>query len=308
MEIEQTVEMEHTGRELRWLADAYEQAQRIRIETGERIRAVLQGRDETWSVGNKKPMDGKEVEQVLSGIKAGDTMGPVTILGRTYQRHWTEERELYQEMMGVLDAHPAWEWLDQVKGIGATLACKLLARLDVTKADTPSAFWAYCGLATVPANEYVCSTCSLRRSWPVGYNVKGEHKAAGTNRKCKGVLAQTHGPDDGVRCAQPKPARGQKASYDQYAKKICYLIGTSFLKSGGPYADRYRAARVRLETERVGWADGRCHLTALRKIEKLFLAHLWLVWREAVGLDVTEPYVKAELGHTGIVGPWDMIE
>jgi hypothetical protein len=32
-------------RELRWIADSYEQAQRVRIQTGERIRALLQGRD-----------------------------------------------------------------------------------------------------------------------------------------------------------------------------------------------------------------------------------------------------------------------
>jgi hypothetical protein len=43
-------------------------------------------------------------------------------------------------------------------------------------------------------------------------------------------------------------------------------------------------------------------MTALRKMQKLFLAHLWLVWREGIGLPVTRPSTtEAEC-----LGPWAM--
>lgn len=294
-----------TDRQLRWLADQYEQAQRVRVETGERIRAVLQGRDETWGTTEGEWPD---ADAALERIARGDVLGPVPILGRTYRRHYEEERELFREMQRAVKAHPTWPWLERVKGIGPTLACKLLARLNPTKAETPSAFWSYCGLATVPGVHYRCGTCGLVRDFPVGYRVTGKHQAAGTNRTCKGTLAQVAGPDDGVRVAQPRAARGQKASYDAYAKKIMYLVGTGFLKARGSYEAVYRRERERLARERPGWADGRMHLAALRKAEKLFLSHLWLVWREALGLPITAPYAQAELGHDGYVGPWEMVE
>lgn len=315
-------EATYTGRELRWLADSYEQAQRIRIETGERLRAVLQGRDETFvPLGSvEAPEDGDpywidpdgnswaDADKVLTAIKAGDNTGPVPILGRTYRRHHTEERELYRDMMSALKAHPAWEWLEKVRGIGPTLGCKILARLDLEKAPNPSSFWAYCGLATVPGEKYCCETCGLVRAWPVGYNVTGTHTSLGGSGKCKGSLVKVAGPDDGVRCAQPKARRGEKASYDAYAKKIMYLVATSFLKAGGPYEEFYRRERAKAERERPGWADGRKHHLALRKTEKLFLSHLWATWREAVGLSPVGPWIQEHGEHEGMIDPSEMVE
>lgn len=301
-----TTTQQHSGLNLRYLADTYEQSQRVRIEAGERIRAVLQGRDETWQTEGWQT--DQEPDKVLAKIKTGKSDGPVALLGRTYRRHWEEEREMYREMMRVLVSHPAWPWLDRVRGIGPTLACKLLARLDIEKADTPSAFWAYCGLATVPAAEYRCEACGLRKSFPPSYKVKGPHLKLGSERKCKGQLTLLRGPDDGVRCAQPKPARGEKAAYDMYAKKVCYLVGASFRKCGGPYEEYYREQCARLDRERPGWPDGRKRLTALRKTEKLFLSHLYQVWREAVGLPLVQPYIHAqEDGHQRL-DPWAMVE
>lgn len=294
-----------SDRALRWLADSYEQAQRIRIETGERIRAVLQGRDETWQT---EAIDDIDADVILHEIAVGDSLGPVAILGRTYRRHYEEENELRKEMGAALRAHPTWPWLSRVKGIGPTLGGKILSRFDATKADYASSFWAFSGLATVPGESYRCDVCGLKRAWPVGFNVTGKHTALGGTKKCEGSLVLVAGPDDGIRAAQPRPARGQKATYDQYAKKIMYLVGTSFLKSGGPYEEKYREARARLEVERPGWADGRKHLTALRITEKLFLSHLWQVWRTALGLPTPDPYALAELGHVGRIDPWSMVE
>ena len=291
-------------RDLRWIADAYEQAQRVRVETGERIRAILQGRDERAEAVDVTV----SAVDVLTAIRRGETDGPVPLLGRTYRRHADEERELRRAMLTALTDHPAWPWLSKVKGIGATLAAKLLARLDVTRAPSPSSFWAYCGLATVPGIEYRCQTCGLRASFPTRYRVKGTHLRQDTKSACTGTLTSYRGPDTGVRVAQPRPASGEKAAYDQYAKKVCYLIGVSFLRSGSAYEQYYRVQRERMERERRGWTSGRVHFTALRKTEKLFLAQLWAVWREAVGLPITSPYAQGVLGREDYISPHQMIE
>ena len=330
--------------DLRFLADAYEQSQRLRIETGERIRAVVQGRDETWSeaedyeakphvfeevkgrVGKDKPLIkcrycGQKLDPtaevvldvcpdlLLKDIAAGHTDGPVPILGRTYRRHWQGEREMFGAMRGSLEDHPCWPWLERVKGIGPTLACKILARLDIDKAEHPSSFFSYCGLGTVPADGYRCSECHREMAFPVGYKVSGTHAKLGSTSKCKGKLELVPGND--ARCAQPRPSRGQQATYDQYAKKTMYLIGCQFVKTTGAFRDLYDQKRRYLDRERPGWTDGRKHLTALRHIEKLFLSMLWEVWREAIGKPAgMASYAFTHLGHDkeGYISPQEMIE
>ncbi|MGH7505101.1 MAG: transposase [Longimicrobiales bacterium] len=291
-------------RDLRWIADAYEQAQQVRIETGERIRAIAQGRDACDSDA-REPVD---AARLLADIRKGEGDGPVALLGRTYRRHWEAEQELRGAMTTALGEHPAWPWISQVKGIGATLAAKLLARLDVHRAPHPSSFWSYCGLATVPGIEYRCAVCGLRVSYPTRYRVKPAHTRADAKTACTGALEPARGPEHNVRVAQPKPAVGEKATYDRYAKKVCYLIGVSFIRTGSAYGAFYRRERARLEDKRRGWTGGRIHFAALRKTEKLFLAHLWVVWRRAEGLPDTTPYALAVLGRCDYIPPEAMVE
>lgn len=299
-----TVAQGLTVRDLRWIADAYEQAQRVRIESGERIRAIVQGRDERTGAGRERAEAGK----MLVAIRRGEDDGPVVLLGRTYRRHWEAEQELRRAMNTALAEHPAWPWLSQVKGIGATLAAKLLARLDVSRAPHPSSFWSYCGLATVPGVEYRCTTCGLRTSYPVRYRVKPVHTRPDDGTTCAGQLTQGRGPEQNIRVAQPRPASGEKASYDQYAKKVCYLIGVSFVRSKSAYGEFYRRERQRLAEERPGWTTGRLHYAALRKTEKLFLAHLWVVWRRVAGLPIEAPYAQAVLNRPDYIPPEAMVQ
>lgn len=56
------------------------------------------------------------------------------------------------------------------------------------------------------------------------------------------------------------------------------------------------------------WSMGRIHNMSCRWVGKLFLSHLWSVWREIEGLPVTEPYVISILGHADKIDPWSMAE
>ena len=94
-----------TPRDLRWIADAYDQAQRVRVQAGERIRAILQGRDGRLTETSADP------NAELRDIRLGKSEGPVPLLSRTYRRHWEEEQDLRSAMEVALLAHPVWPWL-----------------------------------------------------------------------------------------------------------------------------------------------------------------------------------------------------
>ncbi|KKN24070.1 hypothetical protein LCGC14_0898460 [marine sediment metagenome] len=306
---------------LRWLADNYEQAQRLRIQVGERIRATLQGRDRTeldkptvveeMSPEEKEDFEAaekKRIDGTMLRIRSGKDPGPVPILGRSYNRYWTEERDTYKDMMAALEGHPVFHWISRVRGCGPTLACKILARFDPLLAPYDSSFWKYAGLSTVPGKMYRCTTCNLERGFPVSYNITGGHKRLGTEANCKGQLELVEDAD--IRVAQPRAEHGQKRSYDAYAKKTLWLLSQQWVKGGGAYGDFYRRMKDKVVEEKPGWAKGRQNYWALRKAQKLFLSHLWRVWREALGLPTPMPYAYAVMEHdeAGYIDPWDFVE
>ena len=53
--------------------------------------------------------------------------------------------------------------------------------------------------------------------------------------------------------------------------------------------------------------EGHVHLMAQRRMMQLFLNHLWVVWREAEGLPLREPY-PMEHGHSGLITPEEMCD
>ncbi|GEM_PF-1820701 len=130
-------------------------------------------------------------------------------------------------------------------------------------------------------------------------------------------------------------ATGTKLDYNSELRVMCFRLAGSLLKAQGKYAEFYDRAKsgivqklqaegilivptLELPTngngkifEPVGTiATGHVHMRAQRKMNKLFLSHLWLVWRQAEGLPVSKPYAHAILGHAeaGLIDPWDMVE
>ena len=136
--------------------------------------------------------------------------------------------------------------------------------------------------------------------------MRGPHRSPASGAPCQGTLLPVADAAP-VRVAQPRPARGESATYDRTAKKLCYLVGVSFLRQGGAYRRFYKEHRERLDERKPDWMSRRKHLTALRMTEKLFLAHLWIVWRERLGLPVTAPFAEARLGEP-TVSPWSMLD
>lgn len=261
---------------LRWAAAGYENAQRDRVRYGEQLRAILQGRDAKWGC---VALDDTEIARRLKEIRATGN-GPVPVLGLLYARASEQEREMSRQMEALVEQHPAWPWLEDVKGIGTTLAARLLSRLDIARAPAPSSFWAYCGLATIPAEEFRCAECGHGAFAAPGTRLVKQHLMRGTGQRCAGAM-QPIGTTPLVRVAQPRPRRGEQARYDLEAKTICYLIGVSFVRCGGAYREVYDERKAHLAAGHPDWPPKRVHLAAVRATVKRFLAELWVAWHEA---------------------------
>ncbi|KKL79457.1 hypothetical protein LCGC14_2014620, partial [marine sediment metagenome] len=67
-------------------------------------------------------------------------------------------------------------------------------------------------------------------------------------------------------------------------------------------------SKLSLKNEPEGYKyKGHVNAMALREMIKDWLLCLWLVWRKAEGLPMTEPYKVARLGHKP-VNPWAMVD
>ena len=271
--------------ELRLLYQLYEEAQRTRIAHGERLRAIFQGRSFAGAEAGKGDPD-----ELLKEVSTGVSVGAPQLLERAYARAKDDELSAAAGLRDAISLHPVWPWLSTVKGIGHLLAARLLSRLDVERASTPSAFWAYCGLATIPGVAFKCATCGLDIAYPLGYEPNGPHQKRSGTGTCTGALETVPGSGP-IRVAPRRSALGGRAGYDARAREACYLVGISMLRCGSEYRESYDAEREKLAAMRPGWTPKRCHLSAMRKMEKAFLRDLWIAWRRAVGLPMVGPYV-----------------
>lgn len=174
---------------------------------------------------------------------------------------------------------PIWQWLTSIRGLGeGGLAAQLLAQIDdIGKFDTISKLWMFAGYGL--ANGQVV-----------------------------------------------RNAKGEKSHYNRMLKSIVWQCADQFKRQRTfPYRDLYDEEKIKqraahpvalCRNEDIPWTeclwkkehkqefnDGHIDMRALRKTGKIFLAHVWLKWRESEGLPVSQPYVQAILGHTHIVEP-----
>ncbi|MBA7714654.1 hypothetical protein ES703_123684 [subsurface metagenome] len=104
--------------------------------------------------------------------------------------------------------------------------------------------------------------------------------------------------------------QGYKILSTPQGKWVCLNCGASWAKQRGitpccsnPSIEK----KLREEPPGVIWL-GHLDAMATRKMIQLFLACLWLVWREAEGLPITKPYAIEKLGHTKAISPWEMVD
>ena len=110
--------------------------------------------------------------------------------------------------------------------------------------------------------------------------------------------------EDGKR---ERPTKGEKLHYNARLKTTLYNAGVSMIRCGSPYTEVYYAAKeyyaTKVDDKGKPWTKAHIDAAARRKMIKVFLQNLWLVWRTISGLPVTEPYVQDKLGHNHILHP-----
>lgn len=100
-----------------------------------------------------------------------------------------------------------------------------------------------------------------------------------------------------------RPVKGERLHYSIRLKTTLYLIAQSMMRSRSPYRFFYDSAKTHYATSRPGWTKGHIHFAAMRKMQKIFLSHLWLRWRQVEGLPTRSLWVEEHLQHTTIYPP-----
>jgi hypothetical protein len=219
------------------------------------------------------------------------------------------EKKIFGRMKRVVKHHPAWSWLERVKGMGPTLSTKILGLVaDAGKFDTVSKLWAFSGYGLKEG----------QRQRPV----KGEKLSY--NRRLKTALYLAG--DSFIKSRSPYRAvyDDAKAKYreakqvepilrllpdldhDSFELTVLRETPDGKKKWDKLIKDANKAASA--ERDEACWSDGHVDNAARRKMVKLFLSHLWVVWREAEGLPTRAPYAHEYLGHTSLSDPWSFVD
>ena len=103
--------------------------------------------------------------------------------------------------------------------------------------------------------------------------------------------------------------KGEQLHFNVALKTAFWEAAEQFIRQKNPfYYPLYLEEKVRLRKlhpEKVGkdYTDGHIHNMAERKITKIFLYHLWYVWRSLEGLPTSNPWIIDHGGHTDLIAP-----
>lgn len=166
--------------------------------------------------------------------------------------------------------HPMWDaFFKDVKGCGPLMSAVCIAYFDPHKARHASSFWRYAGLDVQPTES-------------------GEMRGVG--RWYTEMRPYTDKDGD--------TKERKSLTYNPFLKtKLVGVLGSAFLRARDSYYGKvYYDYKNRME-QRENLSLIVRHRRATRYAVKMFLRDMWVVWRELEGLEVTEPYEVAKLGH-----------
>lgn len=179
------------------------------------------------------------------------------------------ETQHFRRLESVLQDAPVFvKFLTGVRGVGPAMAGVIISEIDITAARYASSLWAYAGLDVGPDGR-------------------------GRSRRKEHLVKRTYTDKDG------NEAERDGITFNPFLKtKLIGVLGSSFLRAGGHYADIYRDYKHRLETSpaHVEKTKGHRHNMAIRYMVKMFLVDLYTNWRAIEGLPVEPPYSEAKLG------------
>jgi hypothetical protein len=207
----------------------------------------------------------------------------------------------------LIENHPAYPWFSLVKGVGKENIAKVIGLIDITKAPTISSLWMFAGLA--PEDGKAMKRVKGKK---LQYNAQLRSmvwRLANSLRIVKGKFYDYYIREKD-NYTERFTGQGKKILPTPSGVYVCLNCGASWAKKREITpccADPEIGKKTREEPAGVLWL-GHLDAMALRKMSKLFLACLWLVWREAEDLPTRDPYAIGRQGHTSLISPWEMVD
>lgn len=282
---------------LRTMVDQYDGLQRQRIAASNRADAIRSGKDK----------------------------GDAAMYESLSERMKDLEGEIASGFKAEVKDHPMGGWLLAVRGIGPTMAAKVIGFIgDIERFSTASKLWRYAGLGVVPR----CNECN---AWI-------DEIATDTGSYFPDVCQSCGSTDH--RMVAERMIRGRKAHFDPRFKTMLHNLAEGLIRANSPYRQIYDDAYEYYMNNRPewavcqdcelpvpqckdpekhgkpsyrsirgkGWSTGRVHLAARRKMVKIFLSHVFEAWRRIERLPLPELYVFAVLGHTDRLEPEQFVD
>jgi hypothetical protein len=248
------------------------------------------------------------------------------------------EEAVAKDVRVAVKLYPIHKWLVGLRGIDLLLAGQLIGVLarpwEKTGFSNPSKLVAYCGYG----NEMVCEQCKKLYFPPDQKDARVKHVAERLQEQYEKKLVKDDGPEKFMsnasemfcQCERPSPKqdrqrkrKGILGNWNPEAKMIVYKFGTQFVKQGAYYREVYdrrrpvEMAKLAGEIEMragkktkkgVSKGTGHAHARAMRYMQKRFLVHFWVKWREADGLPTVGPYAMVHLHHADYEPPPEVPE
>lgn len=195
------------------------------------------------------------------------------------------EKDTLKEIRRLLKHFPIYtKFLKDVKGVGPTLAAVMISEVDITKANTISALWAWCGLGVDEHGKAM----RLKKGEKARYSPFLKAKMVKVLGDC---LLKSQGP-------YTKFYYNYKTRKENTIVEVCMNCkGKGIFRSKELKKD-LKCSNCKGTGHDAPWGCSQAHrhTAAIRAMVKALLQDFWLKWRELEGLPVTAPYAEAKLG------------
>ena len=210
------------------------------------------------------------------------------------------EKDLEKLITKQLKNHALYtQYLSKIRGIGPLLSAGLIAYIDnIERFKNVSSLWQYSGYGM---NRF-CKKCKKPTFVDVKYETGKTAKKLNPKKNCPICNEET------IPVLQ-KRTPGYQSNWNDRLKVLGWKSGSSFVKQSTKSKYRKLYDQIKAEENRknptrkkidgkIFYNDGHKHNRAMRKVVKIFFAHVWQTWRRQQGLEATEPYAKQLLGHS----------
>ncbi len=182
---------------------------------------------------------------------------------------------------------PVWEWLTNIKGCkSGLLPAQLLAQIDdISRFETISALWRFCGYAVFNNKAEPKTSFQAPHDEYSGRHYSGRLKGTCFNIAETFIKMQTPGYVDIYYAHKQK----QRDLHPMAVCRKCQIdCNVKIKKIGDKEVEVFTCPNNSKHVK--DFSDSHIHYRAIRKMMKAFLKDLWLVWREFEGLSITDKW------------------